>query len=95
MREVIDGLQSASNSSSALRLGEDMIAKTVCRHAVKANDPLRYLEVEKLIQRSAGVRPALLLSAWPADHDPDLVRRAGEKIRPQGVAQAVISNALR
>ena len=28
---------------------EEMIAKTVCRHAVKANDPLRYLEVEKLI----------------------------------------------
>jgi DNA mismatch repair protein MutL len=50
MKEVIDGLRSASNSSSALRLGEDMIAKTVCRHAVKANDPLRYLEVEKLIR---------------------------------------------
>ncbi|MEY2507026.1 MAG: mismatch repair protein MutL [Verrucomicrobiota bacterium] len=49
MRKVIDGLKSASNGSSALRLGEEMIAKTVCRHAVKANDPLRYLEVEKLI----------------------------------------------
>jgi len=50
MRKVIDGLKSASNGSSPLRLGEDMIAKTVCRHAVKANDPLRYLEVEKLIR---------------------------------------------
>ena len=50
VREVVDGLRTASNSSSALRLGEDMIAKTVCRHAVKANDPLRYLEVEKLIR---------------------------------------------
>ena len=50
MRSVIDELKSASNSSSPLRLGEDMIAKTVCRHAVKANDPLRYLELEKLIQ---------------------------------------------
>jgi len=50
MRKVIDDLKSASNSSSAIRLGEEMIAKTVCRHAVKANDPLRYLEVEKLIQ---------------------------------------------
>jgi DNA mismatch repair protein MutL len=50
MHDVIDELRSASNSSSALRLGEDMIAKTVCRHAVKANDPLRYLEVEKLIR---------------------------------------------
>ena len=49
MRKVIDGLKSASNGSSAMRLGEDMIAKTVCRHAVKANDPLRFLEVEKLI----------------------------------------------
>jgi DNA mismatch repair protein MutL len=50
MRKVIDDLKSASNSSSAMRLGEEMIAKTVCRHAVKANDPLRYLEAEKLIQ---------------------------------------------
>jgi len=50
MHDVIDELRSASNSSSALRLGEDMIAKTVCRHAVKANDPLRYPEVEKLIR---------------------------------------------
>ena len=50
MRSVIDELKSASNSSSPLRLGEDMIAKTVCHHAVKANDPLRYLELEKLIQ---------------------------------------------
>jgi DNA mismatch repair protein MutL len=50
MRKVIDDLKSASDRSSALRLGEDMIASTVCRHAVKANDSLRYLEVEKLIQ---------------------------------------------
>jgi len=50
MRKVIDDLKSASNSSSPLRLGEEMIAKSVCRHAVKANDPLRYLEVEKLIR---------------------------------------------
>jgi DNA mismatch repair protein MutL len=50
MRKVIDDLKSASNSASAMRLGEDMIATSVCRHAVKANDPLRYLEVEKLIR---------------------------------------------
>jgi DNA mismatch repair protein MutL len=50
LQAVIDELKSASNSSSPLRLGEDMIAKTVCRHAVKANDPLGYLELEKLIQ---------------------------------------------
>ena len=50
MRKVTDDLKGASNSSSAMRLGEEMIAKTVCRHAVKANDPLRYPEVEKLIR---------------------------------------------
>src|SRR5438128_619107 len=50
VRKVIDDLKSASDRSSPLRLGEDMIAKSVCRHAVKANDPLRYLEVEKLLQ---------------------------------------------
>ncbi len=50
MHKVIDDLKSVGNSSSPMRLGEEMIAKTVCRHAVKANDPLRYLEVEKLIR---------------------------------------------
>ena len=50
MRKVIDDLKSTTNNASAMRLGEEMIAKTVCRHAVKANDPLRYLEVEKLIR---------------------------------------------
>ena len=50
LQDVIDSLKSASHSSSPFRLGEDMIAKTVCRHAVKANDPLRQAEVEKLIR---------------------------------------------
>ena len=50
MRKVIDDLNSAGNSTSAMRLGEEVIAKTVCRHAVKANDALRYPEVEKLIR---------------------------------------------
>ena len=50
LRKVIDDLKSASNTASAMRLGEEMIAKSVCRHAVKANDPLRYPEVEKLIR---------------------------------------------
>jgi DNA mismatch repair protein MutL len=50
MRKVIDDLKSAGNSTSAMRLGEEMIATTVCRHAVKANDPLRYPEIEKLIR---------------------------------------------
>ena len=50
IQAVIDELKSASSTSSPLRLGEDMIAKTVCRHAVKANDLLQYPELEKLIQ---------------------------------------------
>ena len=50
MRKVIDDLKSAGNSTSPMRLGEDMIATTVCRHAVKANDPLRYPEIENLIR---------------------------------------------
>jgi len=50
MRKVIDDLKSAGNSTSPMRLGEEMIATTVCRHAVKANDPLRYPEIDKLIR---------------------------------------------
>jgi DNA mismatch repair protein MutL len=50
LREIIDELKVTSRSSSPMRLGEDMIATTVCRHAVKANDPLRYPEIEKLIR---------------------------------------------
>jgi DNA mismatch repair protein MutL len=50
MRKVIDDLKSAGHNTSPMRLGEEMIAKTVCRHAVKANDLLRYPEVEKLIR---------------------------------------------
>jgi DNA mismatch repair protein MutL len=50
MRKVVDDLKSAGNSASSIRLGEEMIAKSVCRHAVKANDALRHPEVEKLIR---------------------------------------------
>ncbi|HEY2713981.1 MAG TPA: DNA mismatch repair endonuclease MutL [Chthoniobacterales bacterium] len=50
LQDVIDGLKSASRAASPARLGEEMIAKTVCRHAVKANDHLRNAEVEKLIR---------------------------------------------
>jgi DNA mismatch repair protein MutL len=50
VRDVIDELRETSNQTSRLRLGEDMIAKTVCRHAVKANDFLREPELVRLIQ---------------------------------------------
>ena len=50
IREIIDDLRETSTQTSKLRLGEDMIAKTVCRHAVKANDYLREPELVRLIQ---------------------------------------------
>ncbi len=54
LRKVIDELKTTTRSSSPLRLGEEMIAKTVCRHAVKANDYLGYPEIEKLIRDLLG-----------------------------------------
>jgi len=50
LQQVIDELRSASDRTSSLRLGEDMIATTVCRHAVKANDPLHDRELQKLLE---------------------------------------------
>lgn len=50
LRDIIDELRETSAQTSKLRLGEDMIAKTVCRHAVKANDVLREPECARLIQ---------------------------------------------
>ena len=47
--ELIDKLQAAGEEVNVLRLGEDVIAKTVCRHAVKANDLLREEELQGLI----------------------------------------------
>lgn len=47
--ELIDALKSAGAGVNSARLGEDIIAKTVCRHAVKANDPLRGPELENLV----------------------------------------------
>lgn len=50
LSQVVDELASLSAKSSSLRLGEDMIATTVCRHAVKANDHLREPELASLIR---------------------------------------------
>jgi len=47
--ELVDKLQAAGEGVNALRLGEDVIAKTVCRHAVKANDALREEELQQLV----------------------------------------------
>ena len=50
VRDIIDELRQTSAQTSKLRLGEDVIATTVCRHAVKANDYLREPELVRLIQ---------------------------------------------
>jgi DNA mismatch repair protein MutL len=50
LRDIIDELRQTSVNSSKMRLGEDVIATTVCRHAVKANDFLREPELVRLIQ---------------------------------------------
>jgi DNA mismatch repair protein MutL len=48
--ELVDELKAAGQGVNALRLGEHTIAKTVCRHAVKANDPLAGPELENLVE---------------------------------------------
>jgi DNA mismatch repair protein MutL len=50
MRDIIDELRETSASASRLRLGEDVIATTVCRHAVKAHDSLREPELLQLVR---------------------------------------------
>ena len=47
--ELIDELVAAGREVNSFRLGEQMVAKTVCRHAVKANDPLAGPELENLL----------------------------------------------
>jgi DNA mismatch repair protein MutL len=47
--ELVDEIKAAGQEVNSMRLGEHMIAKTVCRHAVKANDPLAGPELENLV----------------------------------------------
>ena len=46
---LLDELKAAGTGVNLLRLGEDVVAKTVCRHAVKANDPLSEPELQQLV----------------------------------------------
>lgn len=46
---LLDELRAAGEGVNSFRLSEDVVAKTVCRHAVKANDPLAEPELENLI----------------------------------------------
>jgi DNA mismatch repair protein MutL len=47
--ELVDELKAAGQEINSMRLGENTVAKTVCRHAVKANDPLAGRELENLV----------------------------------------------
>jgi DNA mismatch repair protein MutL len=50
IRQLVDELRSMTTTTSRLRMGEDVIARTVCRHAIKANDELHRPEVEQLLR---------------------------------------------
>jgi DNA mismatch repair protein MutL len=47
--DLVDELRAAGREVNLARLGEHTVAKTVCRHAVKANDYLAAPELENLI----------------------------------------------
>jgi DNA mismatch repair protein MutL len=49
LREISDRLREAGQGVNRERFREDVIAKTVCRAAVKANDPLKPKEAERLL----------------------------------------------
>ena len=48
--DLVDELRAAGREVNLARLGEHTVAKTVCRHAVKANDPLAGVELENLVE---------------------------------------------
>ena len=48
--ELVDQLKAAGQEVNSGRLGEHTVAKTVCRHAVKAHDPLAGPELENLVE---------------------------------------------
>ncbi len=84
LRDMIDELRETSAQTSKLRLGEDMIAKTVCRHAVKANDVLREPECLRLIQDLLACdlpytcphgRPTMIQLSYP-----ELEKKFGRKV---------------
>ncbi len=48
--DLVDELRAAGREVNLARLGEHAVAKTVCRHAVKANDFLNGAELENLVE---------------------------------------------
>ncbi len=81
VREIIDALQSAGAGASRLRLGEDMIAKTVCRHAVKANDRLRERELVRLLEDLLACELPYCCPHGRPTMIQTVLRRAGAQVR--------------
>ncbi|HON06960.1 MAG TPA: DNA mismatch repair protein MutL, partial [Verrucomicrobiota bacterium] len=48
---LVDEFKMQSEDLNTARLGEEIIARTVCRYAVKANDPLSEQELTALIEK--------------------------------------------
>jgi DNA mismatch repair protein MutL len=48
--DLVDELKAAGEGVNSARLGEHVVVKTVCRHAVKANDSLAGRELENLVE---------------------------------------------
>ncbi|MDW8344493.1 MAG: DNA mismatch repair endonuclease MutL [Verrucomicrobiae bacterium] len=51
MRRILDELRQTGEQVHSRRLSEDQIATTVCRHAVKAHDPLHGPELVSLLEQ--------------------------------------------
>jgi DNA mismatch repair protein MutL len=47
---LIDELKAVGSGVNSMRLGEDMVTKTVCRQAIKANDAMSEAELEGLLR---------------------------------------------
>lgn len=83
LSSVLEELRSSGEKTSSMRLGEDMVATTVCRHAVKANDSLHLKELEELVKDLMGCempyccphgRPTLIQMSYG-----DLEKKFGRK----------------
>ena len=72
--------------STPLRLGEHTVAKTVCRHAVKANDPLAGRELENLVEDLRHCAMPYTCPHGRPDAHRDELPRAGEEVRPDAVS---------
>jgi len=50
LRQIIDEMNEAGKGLNRDRFAEEKVAKTVCRHAIKANDVLRTEELKRMIK---------------------------------------------